>query len=152
MTAFQTQPKKGDGFFRFQSITGAQIRILQRFSLLSFLLSVYGLAFFFLFSYSCYAFPHFFFLLLLYGLAFPHFFTARHVTNAAVSLWESDKNTIFTMYEWWRSQRYRTCLKKLDIRIGIEELNFFLVHLVGSIQTKLKLDDKPKTRKQKIVG
>ena len=30
------------------------------------------------------------------------------------------KNTIFTMYEWWRFQRYRTCLKKLGIRIGIE--------------------------------
>ena len=46
MTAFQTQPKKGDGFFR-----------LQRFSSLSFLLSVYGLA---KLSYSCNAFPHFF--------------------------------------------------------------------------------------------
>ena len=35
--------------------------------------------------------------------------------------------------------------------MGIEKLNFFLVHLVGSIQTKLKLDNKPKTQKQKIV-
>ena len=33
----------------------------------------------------------------------------------------------------------------------MEKLNFFLVHLVGSIQTKLKLDNKPKTRKRKIV-
>ena len=40
----------------------------------------------------------------------------------------------------------------MEIRIGIEKLNFFLVHLVGSIQTKLKLDNKLKTRKQKIVG
>ena len=58
MTAFQTQPKKGDEFFRFQTITGAQVRFLQRFSSLSFLLSVYGLA---KFSCSCNAFPHFFF-------------------------------------------------------------------------------------------
>ena len=90
ITAFQTRPKKGDGFFRFQTITGAQVRFLQRFSSLSFLLSVYGLAFF-----SFFLFLHrlssLFFLLLLYDLAFPHFFTARHVTNAAVSLWESDK-------------------------------------------------------------
>ena len=56
------------------------------------------------------------------------------------------KNTIFTMYEWWRFQRYRICLKKLEIRISIEKLNFFLVHLEGSIQTKLKLDKKPKTQ------
>ena len=35
--------------------------------------------------------------------------------------------------------------------MGIKKLNFFLVHLVGSIQTKLKVDNKPKTRKQKIV-
>ena len=35
--------------------------------------------------------------------------------------------------------------------MGIEKLNFFLVYLVGSIQTKLKLDNRPKTRKQKIV-
>ena len=58
MTAFQTQPQQGDGFFRFQTITGAQVRFLQRFSSLSFLLSVYGLA---KFSYSCNAFLHFFF-------------------------------------------------------------------------------------------
>ena len=50
--------RKGDEFFRFQTITGAQVRFLQRFSSLSFLLSVYGLGFFF--SYSCNAFPHFF--------------------------------------------------------------------------------------------
>ena len=49
---------KGDGFFRFPTITGAQVRFLQRFSSLSFLLSVYGLAFFFSYSYN--AFPHFF--------------------------------------------------------------------------------------------
>ena len=35
--------------------------------------------------------------------------------------------------------------------MGIEKLNFFLVHLVGSNQTKLKLDNKPQTRKQKMV-
>ena len=78
MTAFQTQPKKGDGFFRFQTITRAQFRFLQRFSSLSFLLSVDGLA---KFSYSCNAFPHFFFYfdymashyLVSYN-AFPHFF------------------------------------------------------------------------------
>ena len=52
------------------------------------------------------------------------------------------------MYELWRFQRYRICLEKLEIRIGIEKLNFFLVHLVGSIQTKLKLDNTPKSRKQ----
>ena len=62
------------------------------------------------------------------------------------------KNTIFLMYEWWRFQRYRICLKKSEIRIGIEKFNFFLVHLVRSIQTKIKLDNKLKTRKQKIVG
>ena len=50
------------------------------------------------------------------------------------------------MYEWWRFQRYRICLKKLEIRISIEKLNFFLVHLQGSYQEKLKLDEKPKTR------
>ena len=38
--------RKGDGFFRFQTIIGAQVRFLQRFSSLSFLLSVYDLAFF----------------------------------------------------------------------------------------------------------
>ena len=42
------------------------------------------------------------------------------------------------MYEWWRFQRYRTCLKKLDIRIGIEKFNFFI--------------DKLKIQKQKTVG
>ena len=62
------------------------------------------------------------------------------------------KNTIFIMYEWWRFQRYRICLKKSEIRICIEKFNFFFIHLVRSIQTKLKLDNKPKTRKQKIVG
>ena len=62
------------------------------------------------------------------------------------------KNTIFIMYEWWRFQWYRICLEKSVIRIGIEKFNFFLVHLVRSIQTKLKLDNKIKTRKQKIVG
>ena len=58
------------------------------------------------------------------------------------------------MYEWWRYQPYRICLKKLEIRIGIEKLNFFLllVHLVGSIKKKKKFDNKPKTRKQQIVG
>ena len=56
------------------------------------------------------------------------------------------------MYEWWRFQRYRICLQKLEIRISIEKLNFFLVHLLRSIQTKLKLDNKPKTRKQKSWG
>ena len=55
------------------------------------------------------------------------------------------------MYEWWRFQRYRIYLKKLEIRISFEKLNFFFVHLEGSIQTKLKLDKKSKTRK-KIVG
>ena len=54
--------RKGDGFFRFQRSTGAQVR-------------------FFFYSYN--AFPHFF-LLLVYGLAFPHFFTAQQVTKAAV--------------------------------------------------------------------
>ena len=58
------------------------------------------------------------------------------------------KNTIFTMYEWWRFQRYSICLKKLEIRISIEKLNFILLHVEGSIQTKLKLDKKPKTREQ----
>ena len=53
------------------------------------------------------------------------------------------------MYELSRFQRYRIYLKKLEIRISIEKLNFFLVHLVGSIQTKLKLDNKRETRKQK---
>ena len=62
------------------------------------------------------------------------------------------KNTIFIMYEWWRFQRYRFCITKSEIRIGIEKFNFFLVHLVRSIQTKLKLDNKLKTWKQKIVG
>ena len=56
------------------------------------------------------------------------------------------------MYEWWRFQWYRICLEKSGTRIGIEKFNFFLVHLVRSIQTKLKLDNKLKTRKQKIVG
>ena len=51
--------RKGDGFFRFQTIIGAQVRFLQHFSSLSFLLSVYDLAFFFSYSYN--AFPHFFF-------------------------------------------------------------------------------------------
>ena len=62
------------------------------------------------------------------------------------------KNTIFIIYEWWRFQWYRICLEKSEIRIGIEKFNFLLVHLVRSIQTKLKLDNKLKTRKQKIVG
>ena len=69
-----------------------------------------------------------------------------------VHFWtELFKNTIFIMYEWWRFQWYRICLEKSEIRIGIEKLNFFLLHLVRSIQTKLKLDNKLKTRKQKIV-
>ena len=55
------------------------------------------------------------------------------------------------MHEWWRFQWYRICLEKSEIRIGIETFNFFLVHLVRSIQTKLKLYNKLKTRKQKIV-
>ena len=59
------------------------------------------------------------------------------------------KNTIFIMYEWWRFQWYRICLENSEIRIGIEKFNFFLVHLVRSIQTKLKLNNKLKTRKQK---
>ena len=46
------------------------------------------------------------------------------------------ENTIFTMYEWWRFQRYRICLKNLKIRISIEKLNFFLVHLEGSVKKK----------------
>ena len=50
------------------------------------------------------------------------------------------------MYEWWRFQRYRICLKKSEIRIGIEKFNFFLLHLVRSIQRKLKLVNKLKTR------
>ena len=62
------------------------------------------------------------------------------------------KNTIFIMYECWRFQWYRICLVKSEIRIGIEKFNFFLVHLVRSIQTKLKLDNKLKTWNQKIVG
>ena len=51
------------------------------------------------------------------------------------------KNTIFIMYEWWRFQQYRICLKKSEIRIGIEKYNFFLVHLV-------KNPNKTKTRQQ----
>ena len=51
------------------------------------------------------------------------------------------------MYEWWRFLRYRICLKKLEIRKSIETLQFFLVHLEESIETKLKLDNKPKTWK-----
>ena len=50
------------------------------------------------------------------------------------------------MYELRRFQRYHICLKKSEIRIGIKKFNFFLVHLVRSIQTKLKLDNKLKTR------
>ena len=45
------------------------------------------------------------------------------------------------MYEWWRFQQYRICLKKSEIRIGIEKYNFFLVHLV-------KNPNKTKTRQQ----
>ena len=56
------------------------------------------------------------------------------------------------MYEWWRFQRYRICLKKLEIRISIEKLNFFLLHLERSIQTKLELEKEPKTPIQKIAG
>ena len=56
------------------------------------------------------------------------------------------KNTIFIMYGWWRFQRYRICLKKSEIKIGIQKLNFFVIHLVRSIQTKLKLDNKLKIR------
>ena len=41
-------------------------------------------------------------------------------------------------------------LKKLEIRISIEKLNFFFVHLVTSIQIK-QTRDEPKTRKEKIV-
>ena len=44
------------------------------------------------------------------------------------------KNTIFTMYEWWRFQPYRICLKNLEIKISIEKLYFFLVHLERSIK------------------
>ena len=50
------------------------------------------------------------------------------------------------MYERRRFQRYRICLKKSEIRIGVEKFNFFSVHLVRLIQTKLKLDNKLKTR------
>ena len=57
---YSKHDRKGDGFFRFQTIIGAQVRFLKRFSSLSLLLSVYGLAFFFYFSYSYNAFPHFF--------------------------------------------------------------------------------------------
>ena len=52
------------------------------------------------------------------------------------------------MYEWWRFQWHHICLEKSEIRIGIEKFNFFLVHLVRSIQTKLKRDNKLKTRKK----
>ena len=45
------------------------------------------------------------------------------------------KNTIFTMYEWWRFQRYCICLKMFEIRIGIENFNFSLVRIVRSIQS-----------------
>ena len=46
------------------------------------------------------------------------------------------------MYEWWRFQRYRIYLKNLEIRISIEKLNFFLVHLEGSNKKKTKTRNK----------
>ena len=62
------------------------------------------------------------------------------------------KNTIFTMDERWRFQRYRICLKNLEIRINIEKLNFFLVHLKGSIKKNWNSITNPKLRKKKSWG
>ena len=57
------------------------------------------------------------------------------------------KNTIFIMYEWWPFQWYCICLEKSEIRIGIEKLNFFLVHLGLDWSGKINLN-KTKTRQQ----
>ena len=62
------------------------------------------------------------------------------------------KNTIFTMYEWWRFQQYCICLKNLGIRISVEKLNLFLVHLGGSIKKKKNSITNPKLRKKKSWG
>ena len=57
------------------------------------------------------------------------------------------KNTIFTMYEWWRFQWYSICLKNLEVRISIEKLNFFLVHLEGSIKKNSRTNPKLRNKK-----
>ena len=41
------------------------------------------------------------------------------------------KNTIFIMYEWWRFQWYRICLKKSEIKIGIEKFNYYFLITYG---------------------
>ena len=58
-----TDDRKEDGFFLFQTITGAQVRFF--FSIFTTLFLTFSL-------------------LLVYGLAFSHFFTVQQVTKAAV--------------------------------------------------------------------
>ena len=53
------------------------------------------------------------------------------------------------MYNRWRFQRYFICRKMLKIRMSIKKFHFFLVHLVRSIQTKLKLDNKTQSSETK---
>ena len=82
MTAFQRRPKRRRVFpFPNNHRRPSKVFFSTLITLLLtfFLLSVYGLAFFFLFLQSL---SSLFFLLLVYGLAFPHFFTAQQVTNA----------------------------------------------------------------------
>ena len=55
------------------------------------------------------------------------------------------------MYGWWRFQRYRICLKNLEIRISIEKIIFFYYIWRDQLK-KLKLENKPKTPEEIIVG
>ena len=56
------------------------------------------------------------------------------------------------MYEWWQFQRYRICLKHLEIRISIEKIYFFLVHLEGSIKKKTKTREQTQNSEKKSWG
>ena len=46
------------------------------------------------------------------------------------------KNTIFTIYEWWRFQRYLICLKRLKIKISIRVDYTYRSNTKGSCKKK----------------
>ena len=53
------------------------------------------------------------------------------------------------MYHRWRFQRHLICRKMLKIRMSIKKFHFFLVNLVRSIQTKLRIDNKTQSSETK---